>query len=150
MENDFTELHVGNGNVYYQKKDVDKFLEAQQQEIEQLKEENADLKKANGNLAHTNSLIEDTSVRLRNQKIKQSDYISDITNTYTKKCIENTKLKEDLAIHKGISDGKTIIIKQLEEEIRILKQYQEIARNDKHQRKARLNEALEEIKELKK
>jgi len=41
-------------------------------------------------------------------------------------------------------------IEQLKEEIRILKQYAEISRNDKHQRKARLNEALEEIKELKK
>jgi len=38
---------------------------------------------------------------------------------------------------------------KLKEEIRILKQYAEIARNDKHQRKIRLNEALEEIKELK-
>ena len=31
-------------------------------------------------------------------------------------------LKQDLKIHKGISEGKTIIIKQLEEEIRMLKE----------------------------
>ena len=41
-------------------------------------------------------------------------------------------------------------IEQFKEENRILKQYAEISRNDKHQRKARLNEALEEIKQLKK
>jgi hypothetical protein len=62
---------------------------------------------------------------------------------------EIKKLKEDLAIHKGISEGKDIIIKQLEEEIRMLKQYQQIAINDKHHRKKRLNKALEEIKQLK-
>ncbi len=63
--------------------------------------------------------------------------------------MEIKKLKEDLAIHKGISEGKSIIIKQLEEEIRMLKQYAEIAKNDKQHRKKRLNKALEEIKELK-
>ena len=63
--------------------------------------------------------------------------------------VENTKLKQDLKIHKGISEGKTIIIKQLEEEITILKQYQEIARTDKQHRKGLLNKALEEIKQLK-
>jgi len=31
-------------------------------------------------------------------------------------------LKQDLKIHKGISDGKSIIINQLEEEIRMLKE----------------------------
>ena len=39
---------------------------------------------------------------------------------------------------------------KLKEEIRILKQYAEIARTDKIHRKGLLNEALEEIKELKK
>jgi len=62
---------------------------------------------------------------------------------------EIEQLKEENKLHKGISDSKSIIINQLEEEIRILKQYSEIARNDKHQRKIRLNKALEEIKQLK-
>jgi hypothetical protein len=62
---------------------------------------------------------------------------------------EIEKLKEDLAIYKGISEGKDIIIKKLEEEIRLLKQYAEISKNDKQHRKGLLNKALEEIKELK-
>ena len=33
---------------------------------------------------------------------------------------EIKKLKEDLAFHKGISEGKSIIIKQLEEELKKL------------------------------
>ena len=66
---------------------------------------------------------------------------------------ENTKLKEEkealTVVCSKINDYRQEI-SNLSEEIRILKQYAEIARNDKHQRKVRLNEALEEIKELKK
>ena len=40
-------------------------------------------------------------------------------------------------------------IEQLKEEIRMLKQYAEIAKNDKQHRKGLLNKALEEIKQLK-
>ena len=49
----------------------------------------------------------------------------------------------------GVIKGMQIIIAKLDEENRILKQYSEIAKNDKHQRKIRLNKALEEIKQLK-
>ena len=63
---------------------------------------------------------------------------------------EIEQLKEDLLISNNSMTGIQMINTNLKEEIRILKQYEEIARNDKHQRKARLNEELEEIKELKK
>ena len=47
------------------------------------------------------------------------------------------------------SESQQKEIEQLREEIRMLKQYAEIAKNDKQHRKKRLNKALEEIKQLK-
>ena len=85
---------------------------AQQQDIEQLKEENKNIKREAKNyfkISNDNRM----SVQIENQNLKK----------------DNTKLKE---------------------EIRILKQYAEIARTDKIHRKGLLNKALEEIKELKK
>ena len=65
------------------------------------------------------------------------------SNQWEKVSKENTKLKEEI---EQFNEDNTI----LSGEIRILKQYAEIARNDKRQRKIRLNEALKEIKELNK
>ena len=63
---------------------------------------------------------------------------------------EIEQLKEDKLFY---SNQWEIVSKEntkLKEEIRILKQYAEIARTDKIHRKGLLNKALEEIKELKK
>ena len=94
-------------------------------------------------------------------KEEEADATKELVQKITQKIFSNSSIDRDQVrsiisivlrdykIHKGVSEGKDIIIKQLEEEIRMLKQYQQIAINDKHHRKKRLNKALEEIKQLK-
>ena len=96
------------------------------QEIEQLK---AKLK--------ITTKLKDKAVVIMDDKLKEIEQLKEENKIYT-------------SILEGTEFGKTAKENtKLKEEIRILKQYAEIARNDKHQRKIRLNEALEEIKELK-
>jgi hypothetical protein len=81
--------------------------EAQQKEIEKLKED----------IIH----VSDVSDKWNDRYLRQREIKLEVVE-------ENTKLKE---------------------EIRMLKQYAEIAKNDKKHRKGLLNKALEEIKQLK-
>ena len=46
MENNFTELHIGNGAIYYSKTEIDKYINTQAKELKQLREENPKLKEA--------------------------------------------------------------------------------------------------------
>jgi len=104
---------------------------------------------------HNLSLYDGSNDHLKNSHaIYKTSQLMEMYAEAQQKEIEQLKGdKADLKYDFRTQGDETLLImaenENLKEEIRMLKQYAEIAKNDKKHRKGLLNKALEEIKQLK-